>query len=138
MGLRKTCPLCGHKYFSLTNPRCPNCDNIDFKNIDMIYLADAETAYRIEAEEEFDIVKTAFLTHLDGWQHYETETVEYEVPDGENYTFLIMYKNGSHEYRKYHCASPIVQKLLTHNEYFDMEKEVDDVISEIRNIFSSE
>lgn len=66
MGLKKICPYCGSKCFAFLQNRCPNCDDMDFKNIDMVYLADAETAYRIETREEFDIVATNFLTALDG------------------------------------------------------------------------
>ena len=136
MGLKKICPYCGSKYFAFLQNRCPNCDDIDFKNIDMIYLADAETAYRIETREEFDIVTSNFLTELDGWQHYETETVEYEVPDGENYTFAILYKNGSHEFRKYHCSSRFAEMLLNHRKNFNIEEELNNVFDEIKAVFT--
>ena len=137
MGLREICPYCGNKYFALLQNRCPNCDNIDFENIDMIHLSDVEQAYRTETEEEFDIVATNFLTQLDGWQHYETKTVEHEVPDGENYTFVIIYKDGSHEERKYHYSSPFADRLLKHKKFFDIEEELEDVLEEINNIFDS-
>ena len=87
-------------------------ENIDFDNISQVILEDVETAYRTETEEEFDIVASDFLTQQDGWQHYETETVEYEVEDGVNYCFAITYKNGTTIYRKFHESSPIAQKLL--------------------------
>ena len=137
MGLKKICPYCGSKYFALLQSRCPNCDDIDFENIDMIHLSDSEQAYRTETREEFDIVASNFLTDLDGWQHYETETVEYEVPDGENYTFVIIYKDGSHEERKYHCSSPFTKKLLNHKKFFDIEEELDDIFEEIHNIYDA-
>lgn len=121
MGLRTTCPYCGTKYFSITKKRCPTCDDIDFDNIEMIYLADAETAYRIETEEEFDIVMSNYLTELDGWQHYETKTVEYEVQDGENYTFVIIYKNKRREYRKYHSSSEFANRLLNHRKILNFD-----------------
>ena len=60
-------------------------EDIDWGNIEYVTLDCTETAYRIEEEEEFDPVMTDFLTRQDGWQHYETKTVEYEVEDGENY-----------------------------------------------------
>ena len=138
MGLKKICPYCGSKYFALLQSRCPNCDDIDFENIDIIHLSDSEQAYRTETREEFDIVTSTFLTELDGWPHYQTETVEYEVPDGENYTFVIIYKNGSHEERKYHCSSPFAEKLLNHKKFFNIEEELTDVFEEIHNVFSSE
>ena len=87
-------------------------ENIDFNNIQSVTLDCVEPAYRTETEEEFDIVASDFLTQQDGWQHYETKTVEYEVEDGENYCFTITYKNGSKIYRKFHETSPIAQKLL--------------------------
>ena len=87
-------------------------ENIDFDNISQVILEDVETAYRTETEEEFDIVASDFLTQQDGWQHYETETVEYEVPDGEDYCFTIRYKDGTEIYRKFHESSEIAQKLL--------------------------
>ncbi|MBQ5841735.1 MAG: 3'-5' exonuclease [Clostridia bacterium] len=136
MGLKKICPYCGSKYFAFLQNRCPNCDDIDFENIDMIHLSDVEQAYRTETEEEFDIVATNFLTQLDGWQHYETKTVEYEVPDGENYTFVIIYKDGSHEERKYHFSSPFADRLLKHKKFFDIEEELEDVLEEVRNVFA--
>lgn len=60
-------------------------ENIDFDNIKSVIFHGTETAYRIVEEEEFDLVMSDFLTQQDGWQHYETKTVEYEVEDGENY-----------------------------------------------------
>ena len=116
MGLRTTCPYCGTKYFSISKKDCPHCDSIDFDNIEIVYLANAETTYRIETEEEFDIVMTNFLSELDGWPHYETKTVEYEVSDGEIYTFLIFYENNDLETRQYHSSSRIAKILLNHPE----------------------
>ena len=112
MGIRIPCPICGTKYLSIRRS-CPNCDGIDFDNVKSICLANTETAYRTETEEEFDIVMSNYLTELDGWQHYETKTVEYEVPDGEIYTFLIIYKNKV-ESRQYHSSSSLAKKLLNH------------------------
>ena len=87
-------------------------ENIDFDNIASVTFDGTMPAYRIETEEEFDIVNSTYLTDLDGWQHYETETVEYEVPDGNDYCFTIRYKNGTEIYRKFHESSPITAKLL--------------------------
>lgn len=112
-------------------------EDIDFNNIEYVTLDGTEQAYRIETEEEFDPVKTAYLTELDGWQHYETETVEYEVEDGANYYFTIKYKNGQTIYRKFHESSPLTARLLEYsnkndnNNYEEIIKEIDDVIDEI-------
>ena len=89
---------------------------IDFGNIQKVDIACREMTYRIEEREEFDIVMTNFLTEQDGWQHYETKTVEYEVPNGYEYTFLIYYKNGRKEKREYHEASPIADMLIEISE----------------------
>ena len=108
-------------------------ENLDFDKIQTVTLDDVETAYSMETEEEFDPVATDFLTRQDGWQHYETETVEYEVEDGENYCFTITFKDGSRIYRKFHSSRPITQKLLEFQnkapgrvtiEYADGRKEV--------------
>ena len=74
-------------------------EDIDWYNIEYVTLDGTETAYRIEEKEEFDPVMTDFLSRQDGWAHYETETVQYEVEDGENYCFTIRYKNGTEIYR---------------------------------------
>lgn len=87
-------------------------EDIDWANIKSVSLDFTETAYRIEEEEEFDPVMTNLLTEEDGWQHYETKTVEYEVEDGENYCFTIRYKNGTEIYRKFHETSPLTERLL--------------------------
>lgn len=87
-------------------------ENIDFDNIASVTFDGTMPAHRIETEEEFDIVNSAYLTDLDGWQHYETESVEYEVPDGNDYCFTIRYKDGTEIYRKFHESSPITAKLL--------------------------
>lgn len=89
---------------------------IDFGNIQEVDIACREMTYRIEEREEFDIVMTNFLTEQDGWQHYETKTVEYEVPNGYEYTFLIYYKNGRKEMRVYHESSPMADMLIEISE----------------------
>ena len=91
-------------------------ENIDFHNIESVILDGVETAYRIETEEEFDPVMTDFLTQQDGWQHYETRTVEYEVENGKNYCFIIKYKDGTKIYRNFHENSHISQQLLKYCE----------------------
>jgi hypothetical protein len=115
VGLKTICPLCGNKYFGFAGRRCPNCDDIDYQKIQKVTIIDEEDVYRIETEEEFDIVMSTYLTEIDGWQHYETKTVEYEVPDGYDLIFLIIYEGGRREYRKYHSSSPFAQRLLNHN-----------------------
>ena len=87
-------------------------ENIDFDQIQCVTLDFTEPAYRTETVEEFDVVATDFLTRRDGWQHYETETVEQVVEDGINYCFTITYKDGTQIYRKFHEYSPITWKLM--------------------------
>ena len=97
-------------------------EDIDWGNIKYVTLDCTETAYCIETEEEFDPVATDFLTQQDGWQHYETKTVEYEVENGLNYCFTIGYKNGTEIYRKFHESSWLTERLL---EYCNNETEDD-------------
>lgn len=107
-------------------------ENIDFDNIAYVTFEGTETAYRIETEEEFDPVMTNFLTDRDGWQHYETQTVEYEVEDGENYCFTIVYNDGTEIYREFHETSPLTEKLL---EYCNQNLNVlDEVIESLQDI----
>lgn len=104
-------------------------EDIDFNNVDHITLDDVEQAYRIETEEEFDPVMSNFLTEQDGWPHYETKTVEYEVEDGANYCFTIHYKNGTKIYRKFHESAPITQRIVDFcNKTDDTENEIPYVI----------
>lgn len=91
-------------------------ETIDWDNIVAVTLVGTETAYRTYEEEEFDIVATNYLSEMDGWPHYETQTVEYQVEDGENYCFIIRYKNCAEIYRKFHETSPLTERLL---EYVD-------------------
>ena len=93
-----------------------NYENIDFYNIESVIFSGIETAYRVETEDEFDPVRTEFLTQQDGWQHYETKTVEYEVENGKNYCFIITYKDGTKIYRKFHETSHTSQQLLKYCE----------------------
>ena len=118
-------------------------EDIDFNNIEYVTFDGTETAYRIETEEEFDPVATQFLTEQDGWQHYETKTVEYEVEDGENYLFTIRYKNGTEIYRKFHESSWLTEQLLGYcnkkdvsNANYDIVEDVNDVIETVSKIFS--
>ncbi len=90
-------------------------EDIDFNNIQYVTFDGVEQAYRIETEEEFDPLMSDFLTRQDGWQHYETQTVEYEVEDGLNYLFTIRYKNGKEIYRKFHETSPLTARLLVYS-----------------------
>lgn len=91
-------------------------ENIDIHNIESVILSGVETAYRIETEEEFDPVMTDFLTQQDGWQHFETKTVEYEVENGKNYCFVIKYKDGAKIYKKFHEDSHLSKQLLKYCE----------------------
>jgi DNA polymerase III epsilon subunit-like protein len=119
-------------------------EDIDWGNIEYVTLDCTETAYRIKEEEEFDIVATNFLSEMDGWQHYETKTVEYEVEDGENYCFTIRYKNGTEIYRKFHETSSLTERLLEYCNNNNVSSEVsavmdavNNVVSEIGNMFNS-
>lgn len=109
---KKICPYCGKKYYTLSKKPCPECGGIDFGNIETVDILCREMTYRIEEEEEFDIVKTDFLTRMDGWQHYETTTIEHKVPNGYEYTFLVCYLNGKEEKRKIHESSPLAKRLI--------------------------
>ena len=123
-------------------------EDIDWGNIEYVTLDCTETAYRIEEEEEFDPVMTDFLTRQDGWQHYETKTVEYEVEDGENYCFTIRYKNGTEIYRKFHETSPLTERLLEYcnnnndgslfGSLFDTLNKIDNTISKLENVVDAE
>ena len=117
MGLKTICPLCQNKYFAFAHKRCPNCDGIDYRKIKKVTIVDEEDVYSIETEVEFDPVMTNFLTELDGWQHYETKTIEYEVHNGYIYTFLIIYESGRREFRKYHSSSLHTLKLTKHANF---------------------
>lgn len=121
----KKCKYCGKEYSSFNNIHCPYCDDIDFSNIDSVTVTDTEMTYRTETEEEFDIVMTNFLTDMDGWQHYETKTVEYEVENGHAITFLIYYTDGSSVTKTYHESHPIAQRLQgiseNHNVYTNFQ-----------------
>ena len=107
-------------------------DDIDFENIDYVTIVNTEMTYRTETEEEFDPVMTNFLTDMDGWQHYETKTVEYEVENGYEYTFLIYYANGSSISRTYHESHPTAQRLLEINQ--NLSGTLDEVIDCLHNI----
>lgn len=123
---KRECKYCGRKYNTLSNKPCPSCDGMDFKNIETVDIINCEMTYRIETEEEFDPVMTNFLTEQDGWQHYETKTVEYEVENGYEYTFLIYYKNGSKETRVYHESSNFAQRLISISENSSLQKNIAD------------
>lgn len=122
----KKCKYCGKEYSNFNNIHCPYCDDIDFSNIDSVTVTNTEMTYRTETEEEFDPVMTNFLTDMDGWQHYETKTVEYQVENGYAITFLIYYTDGSSVTKTYHESHPIAQRLQgiseNHNVYTDFEE----------------
>ena len=87
---------------------------IDFANILSVTFEGTKPAYATETKEEYDPVATDFLTHQDGWQHYETQMVEYTVENGENYCFTIQYNDGTELYREFHETSPLTVRLLTY------------------------
>ena len=121
-------------------------DDIDFANIDYVTVVNTEMTYRTETEEEFDPVMTNFLTDMDGWQHYETKTVEYEVENGYEYTFLIYYTNGESISRKYHESHPTAQRLLNFQKRYEpcecpdsqeISIQVEDVIANLDNVIDA-
>lgn len=134
---KRECKYCGRKYNTLSNKPCPSCDGIDFKNIETVDIIDCEETYRIETEEEFDPVMTNFLTEQDGWQHYETKTVEYEVFNGLEYTFLIYYCNGTHETRVYHESSDFAQRLISISENKSLKKNVADAFTHAAEVINN-
>lgn len=111
-------------------------EDIDFNNIDFVTLDGTEPAYRTETEEEFDPVMTDFLTRQDGWQHYETKTVEYEVEDGENYLFTIRYKDGTEIYRSFHESSWLTERLLEYckKRNAEISSAIADVVNAANNV----
>ena len=111
-------------------------EDLDFPNIDSVTIVNIEMTYRIETEEEFDPVMTNFLTDMDGWQHYETKTVEYEVENGYEYTFLIHYTNGKSISRTYHESHPTAQRLLEIEEESNLFTELEDSINEVNEILN--
>lgn len=111
-------------------------DNIDFVNIDSVTVINTEMTYRTEIEEEFDPVMTEFLTRQDGWQHYETKTVEYEVENGYEYTFLIYYTNGKSITGTYHESHPNAQRLLEIQEHSNLFTEIENSINEVNEVLS--
>ncbi len=134
----KKCKYCGKEYSNFNNIHCPNCDDIDFSNIDSVTVTDTEMTYRTETEEEFDPVMTDFLTQMDGWQHYETQTVEYEVENGYNITFVIHYTNGSSVWKIYHESNPIAQRLQeiseNHNVYTNFQESFKNAVEILSDI----
>ena len=128
----RKCKYCRNEYSSFKHTHCPYCDDIDFANIDSVTIIDTEMTYRTETEEEFDPVMTNFLTDMDGWQHYETKTIEYEVENGYNITFVIHYTDGSSEWKTYHESNPLAQRLQeiseSHNLYTNVEESLQNVV----------
>lgn len=133
----KKCQYCGREYSSIKYMRCPYCDEIDFANIDSVTILNTEMTYCTETEEEFDPVMTEFLTRQDGWQHYETKTVEYEVENGYQYTFLIYYTDGKSISKTYHESHPIAQRLLEIQENSNLFTELENSINEVNEILSN-
>lgn len=127
----KKCKYCGREYASVKHTYCPYCDGIDFTNIDSVTIIDTEMTYRTETEEEFDPIMTNFFTDMDGWQHYETKTIEYEVENGYAITFLICFTNETNITRTYHESHPIAQRLQNISE---KSSTFDKVIESLREI----
>ena len=127
----KKCKYCGRDYSSVKHTYCPYCDGIDFANIDSVTIIDTEMTYRIETEEEFDPFMTNFLTDMDGWQHYETKTIEYEVENGYAITFLIVFTDGTNITRTYHESHRLAQRLLDISQNSNV---LDKVIESLRDI----
>ena len=94
-------------------------DDMDWENIEHVALVRAETTYRIETREEFDPVMTDMLSQMDGWAHYETETVEHRINNGENYVFSIKCKNGNEIFCKSHESSSLTARLLEYCDALD-------------------
>ena len=111
-------------------------EDLDFANINTVTILSQEMTYRTETEEEFDPVMTNFLTDMDGWQHYETKTVEYEVENGYEYTFLIYYTDGSSITRTYHESHPTAQRLLEFQEHSNLFTELEKSINEVNEILN--
>ena len=95
-------------------------EDIDWGNIEYVILDGTETAYRIEEEEEFDVVNSYYLSEMNDAPCYATKTVQYEVADGKNYCFTIKYKNGPIIFRKFHENSPLTERLLKYIEEDDV------------------
>lgn len=112
-------------------------ENIDFYNIESVTFDGTETAYRTEIREEFDIVKTNFLSDMDGWQHYETSPVEYTIEDGLNYCFTIRYKDGTEIYRKFHESSPLTEELLEYCDKKDAANANYDIVEDLNNVIET-
>ncbi len=132
------CRCCGREYSRFTDTHCPYCDEIDFLNIDSVTVIDTEMTYRIETEEEFDPVMTNFITDMDGWQHYETKTIEYEVENGYAITFLICFTNGTSITRTYHELHPIAQRLQNISESSSVFDKVIEGLREVSKVLAGE
>lgn len=109
---KKRCPVCKSKYSSRRHKLCLVCAGIDFSEIHTVEILNEQDTFRTVKEERFDAVSTNFLPELDGWQHYETETVEREVLNSKTYTFLIKYNSGEELVRALHEDSPVTERLL--------------------------
>lgn len=134
----RKCQYCGKEYSSFKHTYCPYCDGIDFSSIDSVTIVNTEMTYIIETEEEFDPVMTDFLTQQDGWQHYETQTIEYEVENGYNITFLICFNNGANTTRTYHESHPIAQRLQNISENSSILDKVIESLHEISKTLAGE
>lgn len=134
----KKCKYCGREYSSIKHTYCPYCDGIDFANIDSVTIIDTEMTYRTETEEEFDPVMTNSLTDMDGWQHYETKTIEYEVENGYAITFLICFTNGTNITRTYHESHRLAQRLLGISQNSNVLDKVIESLQDISQILADD
>ena len=132
------CSICGEKYNPFLNHVCPHCDGIDFNNIRSVEILQEEELTHIEKRFEFDPVQSAYLTQMDGWQHFEGEEVEEEVFDGILYTFLIHFKDHSSLEKTYKSDSTFAQKLLEYIKTKEQKNKIRFVLPEnIENLFPS-
>ena len=113
-------------------------NGIDFGDIESVDIIDSQMTYIIEEREEFDPVMSNFLTDMDGWQHYETKTVEYQVENGYEYTFLISFFNSPSQMLTYHEDSPVAQKLIEISENSGLQQNIVDEFSQVANSLSSD
>ena len=104
---KTTCPICNTRFSKFANRKCPKCDNIDFDNIVFCKIEDSDIVFRRETEYEPELYYYDDAPHV-----IYSETVT-SVPNGMEYTFLIVYGNGKKsEFRKYRDSNPLCRRLL--------------------------
>lgn len=104
---KRTCPICKTRYSKMTNKNCPKCDGIDFDNIAFCKIEDENTTYRRKEE-----INREIYYYDDAPQELYTTTYHL-IPNGVEYTFLVVYKNGRRsEFRKYKDSTPFFARLM--------------------------